>query len=101
MPSSIFLQDQRVRRVFIMKGMSEASTRGIMTDHSRMKLGRHGVRHDPRTLKFGRYLRPGPPPPKVAVDWSSRVSEWGMMMNDQLRDCTCAAAGHLIEVWTA
>jgi len=26
---------------------------------------------------------------------------WGMMDNDQIGDCTCAAAGHLIMEWTA
>ncbi len=26
---------------------------------------------------------------------------WGMMDNDQLGDCTCAAAGHLIMEWTS
>jgi hypothetical protein len=26
---------------------------------------------------------------------------WAMMDNDQIGDCTCAAAGHLIMEWTA
>lgn len=34
--------------------------------------------------------------------WSAKVDpHWGMMLNDQLGDCTCAAAAHLIQSWTA
>jgi len=73
-----------------------------MTDHSGMKLGKQTARHDPRTLQLGNYLRLEtlPPPPPTA-DWSDRVQGWGMMRNDAIGDCTCAAAGHLIMEWTA
>jgi hypothetical protein len=64
------------------------------------KLGKLPVRHDKRTLKFPKYLT-ALPPVKPSVDWSPFVHNWGMMVNDQLGDCTCAAAGHLIELWTA
>ena len=66
-----------------------------------MKLGKHAARHDPRTLKLLRYVRAQLPPPKPAVNWSKRVSRWGVMKNNTLGDCTCAAAGHLIRLWTA
>lgn len=73
-----------------------------MTDHSRMHLGKQSARHDPRTLLLGNYLKPSAlPPPKPAVDWSQKVKTWPMMANDKVGDCTCAAAGHLIEDWTA
>jgi hypothetical protein len=32
----------------------------------------------------------------IAIDWHSKVASWGMMLNDQLGDCTCASCGHLI-----
>jgi hypothetical protein len=64
------------------------------------KLGKLPVRHDRRTFMFHKYLT-ALPPVKPAVDWTPFVNNWGMMKNDTLGDCTCAAAGHLIELWTA
>jgi hypothetical protein len=73
-----------------------------MIDHSHMRLGKQAARHDPRTLLLGNYLKPaGLPPPKPSVDWGAKVRQWPMMGNDKVGDCTCAAAGHLIEGWTA
>jgi hypothetical protein len=74
------------------------------------KLGRHPKKHDPRTLQFRRYakiraMRLADSPPNLiipaAVDWTSHLVAWGMMANDRLGDCTCAAAGHLVQAWTA
>lgn len=46
-------------------------------------------------LKLNNYLT------KVAsrdsVDYFSEVSDWPMYLNDRIGDCTCAAAGHIIE----
>ena len=74
-----------------------------MTDHSPMKLGKQAPRHDPRTLQFATYLQPSQlPPPPPSVDYTRAVKGgWGMMANDKVGDCTCAAAGHLIMEWTA
>lgn len=67
-----------------------------------MKLGKLAPRHDPRTLQLANYLNTGKLPPIPAQkDWSGKVRSWGMMGNDTLGDCTCAAAGHLIEEWSA
>lgn len=41
------------------------------------------------------------PPAPQEVAWQSNVHDWGMMLNDQLGDCTCAGAGHLIQSWSA
>jgi hypothetical protein len=41
------------------------------------------------------------PAAPAAFDNSSGITDWGMMDNDQLGDCTCAACGHLIQTWTA
>lgn len=65
-----------------------------------MKLGRLPARHDPRTLKLRSYLSQLPPLP-ASVDWGSKVSNWGMLANDTISDCTVASAGHAIETWTA
>jgi hypothetical protein len=74
-----------------------------MADHRNMKLGKASPRHDPRTLQFANYLRPAElPPPPASVDYGKAVTRpWGMMHNDTVGDCTCAAAGHLIMEWNA
>lgn len=73
-----------------------------MADHSKMKLGKAHPRHDPRTLQLKKYLRAEAlPPPPASVDWGAKIKAWPMMRNDTVGDCTCAAAGHLIQEWTA
>src|SRR6266700_2460889 len=61
-----------------------------MADHSNMKLGRKAIKTDSRTLALGNYLKPSLPPPPPAKDWTCGVTEWGMMGNDKLGDCTIA-----------
>lgn len=65
------------------------------------KLGRHERSFNPRiphfsALKAGlsNYIPPD------SVDWTKGVTSWGTMLNDQLGDCTCAAWGHAVQVWT-
>lgn len=65
------------------------------------KLGKLPVRHDSRTLKFGKYLTAQLPPPPPIANFYGLVRDWGMMGNDNYGDCTCAGAGHLIQAWTA
>jgi hypothetical protein len=33
--------------------------------------------------------------------WSGDITAWGMMLNDRIGDCTFAAAGHEVMMWTA
>lgn len=67
-----------------------------------MKLGKRAPKHDPRTLHLADYLNTGNLPKiPTQVDWSSKVSQWGMMGNSTIGDCTTAGAGHLIEAWSA
>lgn len=62
-----------------------------------MKLGKLAPRHDARTLKLEDYLDLAKlPPAPETVDWGTKVPTWGMMKNDALGDCTCAAVGHTI-----
>ncbi len=65
-----------------------------------MKLGKRAVRRDSRTLKLARYLAPALPAPPAVVDYSMGISDWGMMLNDQLGCCTIAAVGHALQAWT-
>jgi hypothetical protein len=42
------------------------------------------------------------PPPPAAVDWTVGMpAQLGMMLNDTLGDCTCAAVYHALQVWSA
>ncbi len=72
-----------------------------MTDHSNMSLGLKAVKTDTRTLRLARYLTEVLPPAPSSRDWTPAVSAWGMMLNDNLGDCTIAALGHAIQVWSA
>lgn len=66
-----------------------------------LKLGKAPPKFDARTLLFAKYLTKGLRPPPPSVDYAVKVKEWPMFGNDKYGDCTCAAAGHMIEEWTA
>src|SRR5215831_15574394 len=67
-----------------------------------VKLGKLPARVDPRTLFLSRYVdREALPAPPPALDLTTSVADWPMYANDRLGDCTTAAAGHMIEAWTA
>jgi hypothetical protein len=69
-------------------------------DHSNQKLGKKPAHHDPRTLQMANYLTL--PEIPAARDWTTKAAaNWGMMLNDKLGDCTCAATGHITQAWTA
>lgn len=70
-------------------------------DPKKLKLGKQTARHDPRALLLASYVTPALPAPPAQADLASKINSWGMMENDQLGDCTIAAAGHLIMEWTA
>ena len=66
------------------------------------KLGKLPVKHDDRTLQVGKYLNAAALPtfPHVYQYSKDLGQNWGMMGNDSIGDCTCAAAGHGIMSWT-
>lgn len=66
------------------------------------KLGKLSVRTDVRTLRLRTYIDLGAlPAPPDTIDLTPHVGEWPMYANDTRGDCTTAAAGHMIEAWTA
>ncbi len=66
------------------------------------KLGKLPPRPDERTLALARYVeRAALPAPPDTLDLSRGVHEWPMYGNDRIGDCTTAAAGHMIEAWSA
>jgi|GEM_PF-238013 len=85
--------------------MSRPKPRPVMETAAgmpRRKLGKHAARHDPRTLLLAKYMTASQlPSAPDSIDWSPKVPNWPMMENDQYGDCTCAAAGHMIECWSA
>ena len=66
-----------------------------------MKLGKNAARHDSRTLELAAYLTAKLPLAPESVDFFRKVKRWPMMANNKTQDCTCAAAGHMIQEWTA
>ena len=65
------------------------------------RLGKKPAVIDSRTLKFGAYLKAGLPAPPASIDYGKVVPSWPMYLNDKYGDCTCAAAAHMIQNWTA
>lgn len=67
------------------------------------KLGRLPRAFDPRiphmsALGATRAL----PPPPISADWTTKLHQpLGLMLNDRLGDCTCAAFYHARQVWSA
>jgi hypothetical protein len=73
----------------------------MMRVPGKRKLGKSPPRIDPRTLQLASYLRATVlPPPPASVDWGTKITQWPMMANDRIGDCTTAAAGHCIQEWT-
>jgi hypothetical protein len=68
------------------------------------KLGKHAPRFDSRVPRLETHLmRAALPAPPAKKDWpaASKVSAWGMMLNNTLGDCVIAAKGHAVLEWTA
>jgi hypothetical protein len=63
--------------------------------------GKLAPRRDPRLLRLAHFLDRDLAPPPPALDRSGLVTHWPMYANDRLGDCTIAAAGHMIELWSA
>lgn len=64
------------------------------------KLGKRAPRFDVRTLRLEKYLAPNFSAPAM-FDYTAKVPQYPMWLNDQLGDCTCAARAGLIATWTA
>jgi hypothetical protein len=71
---------------------------GLLRD---LKLGRRAIKTDSRTLRLAKYFTPGLPAPPSYRNWSKGIQQWGMMLNDNLGDCTIAAVGHAVQGLTA
>lgn len=71
-----------------------------MIDPTAVKLGRPFARHDARTLKLARYLDLSKlPKAPDAINYGDKISDWKMLANDKLGDCTCAGLLHMFMLW--
>lgn len=63
--------------------------------------GKLKAKHDNRNLMFAKFLTPSIPKAPEELDLTLGINpdQWGMMRNDEIGDCTCASAGHLIQMW--
>jgi len=71
-----------------------------MIDYTKVKLGKQAAHHDLRVPMLSKYTSSLPTPPAV-TNYDTKITNLGMMLNDKLGDCTCAAVGHCIQQWTA
>jgi hypothetical protein len=71
-----------------------------MIDHTKVKLGKQTAHHDSRVPMLSKYTASLPAPPP-ATSYDSKITNLGMMLNNTLGDCTCAAVGHCVQQWTA
>jgi hypothetical protein len=56
--------------------------------------------NDPSKPRLTLDLSSAPPAP-ASVDWLHQVDSFPMYGNDSIGDCTVAAAGHMVQAWTA
>ncbi len=73
-----------------------------MTQPVTGRLGRLPRTYNPRVPHLSALVAGKPlPPPPVAVDWTKGMpASLGMMLNDRLDNCTCAAIYHALQVWS-
>lgn len=65
-----------------------------------LRLGRKPTRYDDRTLAFASYVNVAALPPIPPTVLAPPLSRWPMYGNDELGDCTAAAAGHMVQAWS-
>jgi hypothetical protein len=68
-----------------------------------MKFGKLAPKHNSKGLLLNKYLAASipPAPEKVYREYKVPASLWGMLGNDTLGDCTCAAIAHYLMLVTA
>jgi hypothetical protein len=72
----------------------------LVHDPRAVRLGRQPQPPDGRDLRLAAYLDTTVlPPVPDPVDVTQGLTSWGMLMNDQLGDCTIASALHMEMIW--
>lgn len=65
-----------------------------------VKFGRKARVFDPKVKQMSAVFGQLPTAPE-SIDWSHNITNFGMMLNDRLGCCTCAAVYHARQIWTA
>lgn len=65
-----------------------------------MPLGKLAPKHDARIPMLAKYTAALPAAPAACAWGAHGPTNWGIMGNDRLGDCTCAGIGHAIQTWT-
>jgi hypothetical protein len=65
-----------------------------------LMLGKRDAKFNPYALRMAKYVDKTYVPPAFADHTPYGFTAWGMMLNDQLGDCTIAACGHALQVFT-
>src|SRR5262245_9655070 len=64
-------------------------------------LGKLPAKKDRRTLRLNSYIKNAKPPASADYTRAVKKKRWPMFANDRKPCCTCSAAGHMIQLWTA
>lgn len=72
----------------------------IVPDPPDLKLGKLDAKFLKGLPVLGLYTAQLPPPPPT-VQYSTALKQLGAMANTTIGDCTCAAIGHAIQLWTS
>jgi hypothetical protein len=65
-----------------------------------LMFGKKAAKFNPYALRMSHYVDKTYVPPPFADHTPFGFNAWGMMMNDTLGDCTIAACGHALQVFT-
>jgi len=71
-----------------------------MVDHSNMRLGLTHSAIPEGSLFLKNYIPTVHFPVPAEINLYEKISDWPMMMNDTIGDCTIASVGHCIQYWT-
>lgn len=67
-----------------------------------VKCGKKPARHDKRTLALANYVNASVlPTPPDTLDYTTKITNLSVMLNNSLGDCTAAGCGHIRQAWTA
>ena len=72
----------------------------VAAPDAHLKLGKLAVKPLLGLPVFGTYTQKLAPPP-ISANYSGSLKQLGMMLNNNIGDCTIAACGHAIETWTS
>jgi hypothetical protein len=83
------------------QGANVEINKDLLTFHQKVKLGKKAAKFNPKALHLETFFMESLPPAPAEVDHTGGLTEFGMMLNDQLGCCTIAGLGHAEQTWSA